>query len=266
MQDLPNKLSLPFIGPFEVISHKGNDVEMKHLATHAISTVHVSELKIYHGDRDSAQLAANSDYDQHSVDTITAWCGDPSKVNTLEFRMKFKDGDEVWLPYSKDISQTVAYGEYVSSLPYLRHLAFTRPSDVIQFLKTFRNAALQNYAVGDTLYVDLRWYDYSWYNDLEFLPDRYDKQYVLEYNVLALTTYVLTCHCIAFDELWAAAKGKTALNAYWCYCWGNIKTFNPTTMILITPELCKQHPNLISNDINKQRRVLQKHFPGSSFV
>ena len=92
MVDMPNKLSLPFTGPYIVKSQRGCT---------------------------QAQLAADQDYDQHSVESITAWKGNPERVTSLEFRVCFRDLEEVWLPYSRDISETQA-----AARPYLRDLAF----------------------------------------------------------------------------------------------------------------------------------------------
>jgi hypothetical protein len=192
MVDMPNKLSLPFTGPYLVKNQRGNDVEIQHMATHAITKVHVSQLKIFHGDATQAQLAANGDYDQHFIDCITAWRGNPLRVTSLRFRVRFRDLEEVWLPYSKDICDTQAYGEYTTSVPCLRHLAFTRPKAVKEFERSF-TAPITGYAVNDELYVDLRFYDFDWYDQLEDVPDRFDKQYVLLYTVTAVTPKTLSC-------------------------------------------------------------------------
>jgi hypothetical protein len=259
MVDMPNKLSLPFTGPYLVKNQRGNDVEIQHMATHAITKVHVSQLKIFHGDITQAQLAANGDYDQHFIDCITAWRGNPLRVTSLRFRVRFRDLEEVWLPYSKDICDTQAYGEYTTSVPCLRHLAFTRPKAVKEFERSF-TAPITGYAVNDELYVDLRFYDFDWYDQLEDVPDRFDKQYVLLYKVTAVTPKTLSCYCATFDEHWRATRGPKALTAYWCYAWGSIREFNPKTMVLITPALCRVQPTLISSDTQQQQRVLRKHF------
>jgi hypothetical protein len=261
MVNLPNKLSLPFLGPYEVVVQRGNDVEIRHLATHAITTESVLKLKIFHGDKTSAQLAANLDFDQHFVDMIEAWKGHPGKVTSLQFRVRFKDGDVVWLPYSKDISQTRAYEEFVLDHRPLRHLAFVRPQDVRNFTKSFVKATITGYQVNDELYVDLRSYNFVWYDQLEDLPDRFDKKYVLLYRVTAVNTHTIYCYCPVFDEHWCYPRGPNACNAYWCYAWGHVRDFNPLTMILITPQLCRSTPSLISTDLAQQRRVLHYHFP-----
>jgi hypothetical protein len=229
------------------------------MATHAITKVPATQLKIYHGDRTQAQLAANQDYDQHFVDSITAWKGNPERVTSLEFRVRFRDLEEVWLPYSKDISDTQAYGDYTAARPYLRHLAFMPPKSLRAFAKTF-TSPITGYSVGDTLYVDLRCYGSDWYDQLTDIPDRYDKQYMLLYKVTAISHHFLSCYCAVFDEQWQSARGPRALSPYWCYAWGSIRDFNADTMILITPYLCRVKPSLISSNIEEQQRVLKHHF------
>ena len=61
--------------------------------------------------------------------------------------------------------------------------------------------------------------------------------------------------------LWLYPRGPNCLNAYWCYAWGSVRVFDPTTMILVTPALCRLYPSLISTDPEQQQRVLQHHFP-----
>jgi hypothetical protein len=40
--------------------------------------------------------------------------------------------------------------------------------------------------VSDTILVDLRFYCFKWYDeDLTLLPDRFEKKYVVEYEVLS---------------------------------------------------------------------------------
>ena len=109
---LPTKLSLPFVGPHEVLRHEGNTVKCRHLATHQVSDYPVTRVKIFHGSLEDAKKAAEEDYDQSQVKAITAWKGDPMVKTTMSFRVEFADGDVVWLPYSKDLDETQAFGDY----------------------------------------------------------------------------------------------------------------------------------------------------------
>ena len=50
----PNKLSLDFIGPFEVISHNKNDVTTRNLVNGNVREYHVERLKPFFGSRQGA--------------------------------------------------------------------------------------------------------------------------------------------------------------------------------------------------------------------
>ena len=117
-------LSLPFIGPHEVLSHEGNIVTCRHLATHQVMSYPSSRVKIFHGTLEDAKRAAEEDFDQSQVRAITAWKGNPLVKTTMSFRVEFADGDVIWLPYSKDLDETEAFGCYTASLPALQHLSY----------------------------------------------------------------------------------------------------------------------------------------------
>ena len=51
---LPTKLSLPFVGPHEVLCHEGNTIKCRHLATHQVSDYPATRVKIFHGSLEDA--------------------------------------------------------------------------------------------------------------------------------------------------------------------------------------------------------------------
>lgn len=73
--------------------------------------------------------SAYADEDQTLIEKITAWRGDPMLRLALEFRVLFADGDEVWLPLTKDLDSTEQLSDFLISIPMLRHAAF-QPSSV----------------------------------------------------------------------------------------------------------------------------------------
>ena len=257
---LPTKLTMPFSGPYEVLDQVGNDVKCRHLATHVISEFPVTRLKIFHGTREVAKATAAAEAEQSQVRAITAWRGDPLLRTTMEFRTEFEDGDIIWLPYSVDLDQTQAFGDYVSKHPVLHHLQFAAQA-AKEFLGKVRSQPITGYSVGDKIYVDIRCYSTDWYdNTLTFLTDRYDKVYVVIYEVIAVYNRYIKAYCPTYDERWEAATGDCKLGSYWCYAFGYRRVLTDE-MVLITPELCRDHPELISPDVIKRQRVLEHHFP-----
>ena len=258
---LPNKMTMPFEGPFEVLEQTRNRVKIRHLATHEIKDVPMVRLKIFHGDHASAVKAARVDKDQTLVQAITAWRGDPKLKTTLAFRVVFADGDVRWLPLSKDLDATSAIGSFLQSTAPLRHLAFQSATLASEFLKEKRKEPITGVKVGDVLYVDIRSYGHYWYDEvLVFLGDRFDKRYVVEYKVVAVFPLRLHANCEIYDEVWDAVRGSSVLSSYWFYAWVH-RVFKPATMELVSKDLILRHPRLIPWGIEVQRRVLLNHFP-----
>ena len=98
-----HKLDMLWHGPYVVQSQYANDVTVTHLATGKTYEFHVTELKLFIGDEQSARLAADKDAQQYSVVAITAYNGNVLKVSTLYFQIHYTDGDILWIPYTKDM-------------------------------------------------------------------------------------------------------------------------------------------------------------------
>ena len=142
----------------------------------------------------------------------------------------------------------------------LEHLSYG-PKRAKEFLAELRRTTVQGYAVGDILYVDIRCYSTAWYDEeLTFLEDRYDKVYVVLYEITGVTPKVLKAYCPTYDEVWEATTGTTKLDAYWCYTYGRTTELGED-MVLVTPEMCLRYPALISPDVGTRERVLRHHFP-----
>jgi hypothetical protein len=72
--------------------------------------------------------------------------------------------------------------------------------------------------VSDTILVDLRFYGFKWYDeDLTLL--RFDKKYVVEYEVLTVNKKFITANCHAFNETWKDSSGTHCLKSYWLRIW-----------------------------------------------
>ena len=71
-------------------------------------------------------------------------------------------------------------------MPILEHLCYG-PKRAKEWLAELKQASIANYEVGQELYVDIRTYGTGWYDEeLIFLEDRYDKIYVVIYQVTAV--------------------------------------------------------------------------------
>jgi len=177
-QPLPTKLSSPFLGPYRVIQQRKNDVECKHVVMGTIKWFHVTRLKKFHGTEKDAYQAALLDADQHVVRRILRWKGDPMKRTYMEFKVEFEDGDIIWLPYSKDLDESIQFGSYIESTPMLFPLRF-KASMVARQIASIRREPITLVKPNDVVYVELRCaFGLDWYSTLD-IANQYDAIYVV---------------------------------------------------------------------------------------
>jgi len=241
-EPLPSKLTPKFLGPFEVITQYKNDVTCKHIVLGNVKVFHVTRLKIFHGSRDEAIRIAKLDNDQFTIRRIIAYRGDPTVRTTLEFEIEFEDDSVVWLPWSKDIFDTVQYEDFCRSRSEL-FLLIHSVKAVQKILQDLRKTPITEVQPGDIAFVDLRCYGSEWYNSLP-LPDKYHITYLLEYQYtrwIGKSKLKIEAACKSFAE-------KFALDHVFVKSYGSTSTM-PTgdKYKLINAELIKQYPLLLPN-------------------
>jgi hypothetical protein len=87
---------------------------------------HVTRLKLFFGSAEEAFRLAQLDADQHVIQAILAYDGNPEKRRDMRFLVHFADDSKHWLQWSKDISDTVQFEDFAAndqSSPY----CFSRP-------------------------------------------------------------------------------------------------------------------------------------------
>jgi hypothetical protein len=137
--------------------------------------------------------------------------------------------------------------------------------ETTQYIANIRDQPITNLFPGNALYVDIRCYGVEWYDTLlTFLPDRFSKIYVVEYYVTHVYTTTLCATCSLLDEVWNHKSGINALNSYWLFAWAH-RSFADDKMVLVTAQMCLEFPVLISQDVKKQKALLQKLFPNMKF-
>lgn len=198
---LPTKLSPKFLGPYEVIQQVKNDVTCRHIVLGHVKEFHVTRLKLYHGTLEEAKRVALLDNDQYVILKFTAYRGNPLQRTNVEFEIMFGDGSLVWLPWSKDLFDTIQYEEFCRSRPELFPLLFDVKT-AMQKIRELNKAPITEVTPGDIAYVDLRCYGATWYASLP-LPDLYHKYYVLEYKYtrwMGRQHLKIEAHCPVFKE------------------------------------------------------------------
>ena len=167
----PTKLASPYTGPFEVIRQTKNDVECRHLVMGNIKILHVTRLKLFVGSREEAYKAALLDADQFVIRKIHYWRGNPEKRSEMFFFVEFDDGDKILLPYSKDLSSSVQFEDFVYAEPQLFPLRFNA-ADAPKRIMAMCKEPIRDVSLRDVFYLELRYWGYDWFDALD-LPYAY---------------------------------------------------------------------------------------------
>lgn len=234
----PNpKLSSRFRGPFEVIAHERNDVEVRDLIDGAVKRFSSEDLELFNGTRESAYEAALRDRDQYVVSRIISYSGDSSKRTSMTFKVEFADGGIVDLPWSHDLLCT-AYYEFCESKPFLQHL--TLDAELAKrFQQSKRKEDITQIHPGSVVYIDLRFFGDDFYEQLG-LPDAHTTSYVMEFKYTHW--YHKNSRKKISGEFVLAPHMTYGLDGYAVFAWGSNTTFEVSTMILVDKKLLLQYP------------------------
>jgi len=239
---LPSKLTMRFAGPFEVLSQSKNDVECRHLCVKTVHKFHVERLKLYVGTRADAERVAQVDHDQYEVAEILCYRGNPMIRQTMEFRIRFADGDERWVTWSKDLFDTTHYEHYCKSVPALFPLIYQR-AEAERRIAEINALPITEVEPQQRFFLDLRQRGgATWYNAIG-LPDS------------AMLTYMLPCVYTRWvGKQHRKIKVECALtnevfdfDHYTVRAYGSCMVIDPARMVLIDASLVKKYPKIASN-------------------
>ena len=177
-------------GPFEVQAQRDNDITIKSLVDEKTKIVHISRLAPFIGDRKAAFTAALYDNDEHEIEKILAYRGDPHARSSLEFLVLFQDQTTSWLGQrdviryeNHDVMRQQELADFITLFPALKVLE--RPQkQVSKWLSSLDKQPIDPSLINAKGYFDLRSYGYDWYRLLE-LPDFDTTLYVLEVQLKA---------------------------------------------------------------------------------
>jgi hypothetical protein len=237
---LPSKLSPRYSGPFEVISQDKNDVLCKHLVVGSVHTFHLERLKLFFGSRDDAFRTAMLDHDQHVVDRIISYLGDPLTRTSCDFEVVFADGTVLWLPYSKDIADTAAFETFVRSRPELFPLIYSA-AIASRRVASLRQQVLESIQPGDRVFVHLRSFGQAWYRTLS-LPDLAHIDYFLEHKYTSWSNRKHTrikLLCILTEE-------EFEVDQVFVQCYGTLRSLDTSdTHVILTRKHALAHPDIL---------------------
>ena len=124
----PSKLSPAYTGPYIVIKQEKNDITVRHCITDVVSVLHVEQIKRFYGTLEEAKAMAMIDKEQFEIDIFLGYKGDPMKRSSLEFLVRFKDNEEVWLTFCPDVTATIQFEDFCRAHSELQFLLISLES------------------------------------------------------------------------------------------------------------------------------------------
>jgi hypothetical protein len=248
---LPSKLSPKFLGPYVVIGQHKNDVQCKHVNLGHISTLHVERLKPFFGTLESAKEVSLNDENQYLISCFLDYRGDPLTRTTMEFFIRFADSSEIWLPYSRDVSDTLPFETYCRSNFELYPLLFT-VNVAKTWIKELNQKPIDEIVPGDIVYVNLRSYGAAWYDALN-LPFIAGQRYVIAYTYgpfLSKSKSKIRCSNAVFDE-------SFVVDHHFVFSYGQVKTFDSSFMVLVNAKFVLRFPQVLPD--NRRHELLARY-------
>ena len=232
----PSKLDAEYSGPYSVIAQIRNTVECRHVSAGVVKFLHVSRIKPFFGTASEAFDMAMRDKDQFVIKNILAYHGDPIKRLSLEFQVQFADDDVRWVPWSKDLFDSLPYESYCRKHRHLFPLLFS----LEQAKREIRNLSkkqIVGYKIGSPLLVILRSFGEAWYQSLS-LPDVDTTTYVVRYAVTSIAKDAKSL--IIASQIF---KGKITIDSYYLFAF---TVDESVPHVEVTSELIQKYPELIA--------------------
>jgi hypothetical protein len=210
-------------------------------------------LKLFHGTREEAIALARLDNDQYEIRRFIAYRGDPLTRTTMEFEIEYSDGSISWEPFSDDLFQTIQYEEFCRNHTPLLPLIF-KAAEAAREVKELNSKPIELVAPGDTVFLDIRSFGHEWYATLE-LPDLFHSSYVVScfYKKWKSNAHrKIEVKCDVFDQ-------EYVFDHFTVRSYGSVKTFNPTSMILVDKAFALKYPFILPEE--KREALLKRYRP-----
>jgi hypothetical protein len=235
-----SKLSPQSIGPYKTIEQVKNDVTARHLSSGAIQTLHVERLRRYIGTEQQAIEAAHVDNNQYMIELFLAYRGDPARRTTIQFEIRFQDGEIAWLPYSQDLFTTIHYEEFCRSRPELYPLIMSdecwRKECAI-----LKKKPITIIKPGDEVFINIREIGAEFYDALDF-PDIYHIQYLLKSKYTKFS-----CKDTRAELKFLLTGDRFTVSHEFVKLWGSKMTIDPVTASkVIDQEFISKFPSFMS--------------------
>jgi hypothetical protein len=235
----PTKLSPNFLGPYSVQEVFKADVTIKHLVTEDVRVVHMEKIKpFFAGSYEEAYKAALIDHGQYVVDRLLSWAGDPDKRSNMSYLVRFMDGDELWLPHSRDLTESAPFQEFCRSHPALTPL-LSNADEWKRRCAVMNKAAIDSVRPGMICFVDLRCWGWDWFVGLR-LERIHELTYVVgcsykSWENRSKTRILLACSLFGESYVWKMSD---------IMCHGMTLEVSEG-MVLVDEHFCEDHPQVL---------------------
>jgi hypothetical protein len=180
------------------------------------------------------------DSDQYQVDAVLEYRGDPEIRKSLWFLVKFSDGDEQWLPFTKDLSDSLPFENFCNTHPPLMLLLYSG-KELRAFIKNINKTPITEVSPGIICYIDIRSWGWDWYSNIGLDITVRERKYVVSSKYIKWEntshTKIVLCTPL-FDQE---------------FSWSHIDVLRyglslllTPEMVLITAEMIKDYPKLLA--------------------
>ena len=238
------KMAATFLGPYEVIKQYKNDVTVKNLIDGSVKEFSLEDLKLYTGNKEAGVELALQDTQQHHIERIIGYRGEPSHRTSMKFILEYADGDIGPKSFDKDISSTKQFEDFCKARPHLFQLTMPK-QQADKWINTFKRQQITDLTLGDSIYVSLRWYSDIWYQDLN-LPDAENIEYMLLFKTVAWVNRSKT-KILVENQVDGFNKDRFPWTNYDVYAWGHTRTLDDQHR-LVTPDLIAAYPAIVASN------------------
>ena len=243
----------------QVVTQYKNDVQCRHLGTGAIKEIHVDNIKLFRGSLAEAKKLAFSDADQSTIDKFLAYRGDPLVRTSMEFLVRFADGEELWLPWSRDLFDSIPYETYCLSQPCL-FLLVHPAKQATTMCERIRKSDITAVSPDTVVFLDLRAFGSHWYQTLS-LPELHTHTYYVE---------------AVYLDWFNGKKGLTLrvpvlrdlvrkVDALFVHMYGSQREPPAQNATLVTALLLSRHPDIIPKSIKSRSPKDFKYLEGKQY-
>ena len=223
-----------------------------------MSEFYAGDLKLFIGNQEEAVRIAMIDADQFQIEAILAYQGDPMLRTSMEFLIRFADKQEVWVPWSEDLFDTVQYEEFVRFVPALFPLLL-RVKESKHEITRLNKTPITEVKPGDEVLVDIRCYGASWYDNLP-IPDRHLHTFVAKHIFGGLSP-----NLTKIDISCPLLKRSLTVNHLFVKQYG-LGARARTDLFVIDAAFLDLHPSLLSSEVKERSAADYQYLVGKTYV